>query len=766
MENSQISATYFDVVFNPDDNSLRYNFNFNSEINDYIYADADVYAYGFKIISKRIDLCSLGWTQFCPLYPGQVEIDSIQYLADEYADQIPGIAYSVPDIDAFARVILSDSNGTQVGCIQAFFTNGKTVSQTGIKWATAVIAGLGLLASAIASAFGNSNASSHISANAVSLFLYFQSVVVVAMQHVDSVPPIAAAWAENLAWSMGLIRVSFMQKIFRWYIQATGGSPELQLTSQTINILVQRTLDYTVGLIENAAGLLEKRVQPVVLYGNSNVLILRGIKRMAYRANIEITSFVITGFTFFVFFAYVLVGVIFIVKYASELFVRVGWLKPERFLDLRQNWRTILKGSISRYIFIGFTQLIILSLFEFYQRDSPAVIVLAALFLILSLTVLGWTAYRVVTFGKKSIELHKNPAAILYGDQKILDKYGFFYTMFNANKYWWGIVVLGHSFIKCVFIALAQGSGKTQAVVFWIIDMVYLGLLIHYKPYLNTPTNVLNILIQLVTTINSFIFTFFANLYHQPAAGASILAWVFFILNAAFSLILLILILVFCAYILFSKNPDAKFKPAKDDRRSFQRFSHHAGQQSPAAELLALGLTAKDHNENWQKEIYNLKDVHNKSSDISNSTNELPIDEDTRIELEDDEKETFAGKVVRKLTGKKSIKRNKSAKRSKSQSGQQSGVRLLSNSSYLDPKNNGGDPVDDDDYNDEFSYAKDEIFQETAGTHNRNESIASFSNALGNDATNKNDFIDDDVPQRRSFGLRDLEEDDYHYSKI
>ena len=63
------------------------------------------------------------------------------------------------------------------------------------------------------------------------------------MQAVERVPPIASAWSENLAWSMGLIRIQFMQNIFRWYIQLTGGSPTTYFISSTKQVLVQNTRD-------------------------------------------------------------------------------------------------------------------------------------------------------------------------------------------------------------------------------------------------------------------------------------------------------------------------------------------------------------------------------------------------------------------------------------------------------------------------------------------------------------------------------------------
>ncbi|KAG0661030.1 putative flavin carrier protein 3 [Maudiozyma exigua] len=602
MENSQLSSNSFDVIFKPDDRSLHYTLDLTTQIDSYILAYIDVYAYGFKIITKNFDVCSENWKQFCPVHPGNIEIDSIEYISKDLTDEIPGIAYNVPDIDAFAVVKVYSANTTEyLACIQVFFSNGKTVSQTGVKWATAVVAGIGLLLSAVLSTFGNSTAASHISANTMSLFLYFQSVAVVAMEHVHRVPPIAAAWSENLAWSMGLIRVTFMQKIFRWYVQSTGGTPSLYLTATTMSVLTQRAIDYTSPLWKRTEN---------ILYGNQNTLIFRGIKRLGYRMNIENTAIVCTGFTFFVLCGYVLAGFIMVCKYSFELGVKAGWINPTRFHEFRTSWRIILKGALLRYIYIGFTQLTILSFWEFTERDSGAVITIACLFIVLSVGLMGWALFRTHYFAQISIQQYNNPAAILYGDQRILHKYGFFYTMFNAAHYWWNGVLLSYIFVKSLFIGFAQASGKTQALAVFILDLFYFIAIIYYKPYLDKPTNIMNIFICTVTLVNSFLFMFFSDLFHQNYTVSAVMGWVFFIMNAAFSFILLMMILAFTLMIVCSKNPDLRFKPANDDRTSFQRYN---GQQtddmlknnSAAKELLELGNVAKEHNANWQSDLFN-----------------------------------------------------------------------------------------------------------------------------------------------------------------
>lgn len=670
MANSQIDPSYFNVTFNPEDSSIRYSLDLQTSLNTYVIADVLVYAYGFEIIHEKIDLCDLGWKQFCPIFPGNLQIESIQTISKKYTDMIPGIAYQVPNIDAVVKVHVYDrDSGESLSCIQTDFTNGKTVSQPGVKWATAVIAGLGLLIAAVMSTFGNSNAASHIAANAVSLFLYFQSVVVVSMQSVERMPPIASAWAENLAWSMGLIRVEFMQKVFRWYVQATGGTPTVYFIASEKQILVQRALSYF-RTLHNFV----RRSLDYALNSTDKLIVLRGIKRIGYNSGIEPTSIVVTGFTFFIIIGYVLVALLVFFKAIVTLLARSGKLKSHPFIFFRTSFPVILKGSVLRYIYIGFTQLIILSLWQFTVQDSPAVIVLAVIFFSFPLTLLVFAYYKVWFFGKLSVKKFGNPAALLYGDSRLLNKYGFCYTMFHADKYWFGIVLVAYNLVKGIFIGLCQNSGKVSSLVLFFLDLAYTIYLIISKPYLNNPTNILNYLISVVATINSFLFVFFSGVFNQTAPVASIMGWVFFILNAAFSLILLIMILVFIGLSLISKNPDARFAPAKDDRFSFQtkgpngKYNQHVSVEKhdekssasslnefpdevPNTELTALGIAAKDHTNNWETEMFKL-----------NNLSEAPADNiftpslEQTANFEPEHKENFGSRLKGKLTRGLSLK--------------------------------------------------------------------------------------------------------------
>lgn len=63
---------------------------------------------------------------------------------------------------------------------------------------------------------------------------------------------------------------------------------------------------------------------------------------------------------------------------------------------------------------------------------------------------------------------------------------------------------------------------------------------------------------------------------------------VFFIMNAAFALVLLVLVLLSTIYAVVSKNPDTRYQPMRDDRGSFIK-----SQSQLNTELDALGATAR-----------------------------------------------------------------------------------------------------------------------------------------------------------------------------
>lgn len=623
MDNSEFTAQFFDVRYYPHNKTVVFKIDATTTIDDKVTIEAEIIAYGLKISKMTIDPCSLDQAGICPLSPGRIDIESTYVIDSDATNQIPGIAYTVPDLDAQVRVVVYGQNDTTkekpLACVQAILSNGKTVQTKYASWPIAAISGVGVLTSGFVSVIGYSTTATHIASNSISLFIYFQNLAITAMMGVSRVPPMAAAWTQNFQWSMGIINAEFMQKIFDWYVQATKGISTVVISNKDIlSISVQKkkrgisiasSSDYNFDAITDDSKLYTTNERNSENY-SAKILVLRGIQRVAYLANIELSNFFLTGTVFFLFFLFVIViGLIFF-KSLLEVLTRAR-LMPEtsNFFQYRKNWGQIIKGTLYRLSIIAFPQICLLTIWEFTQVDSPAVVVDAVVIFLIFLGLLSYGTTRVLLKGLESKRLYKTPAYLLYGDSTFLNKFGFLYAQFKVDTFWWLFVLLCYSFLRSLFVAVLQEQGKAQAMIIFIIELFYFIALCWIKPYLDKRTNIFNIAIHLVNLINAFFFLFFSNLFKQPAVVSSVMAVILFVLNAAFALFLLIFTIVTCALALIHRNPDVRYQPMKDDRVSFiPKLTNGEGMtdynnNKSEAELFELRQAVLDTNETDKEKV-------------------------------------------------------------------------------------------------------------------------------------------------------------------
>jgi len=232
--------------------------------------------------------------------------------------------------------------------------------------------------------------------------------------------------------------------------------------------------------------------------------------------------------------------------------------------------------------------MVVLCFWQLTVRDSGAEVVLAVFTVFTMIAVLVWAASKVIRLARRSINMHKNPAYILYSDPVTLNKWGFLYVSYKATAYYWVVVALGYILIKGLFIGLGQGSGTTQAIALLIIDGVYFITICVLTPFMDKKTNAFNISIMVVNFINAIFLLFFTGIFGLPGIVVGVMGVIFFVLNAVFALILLIMLIVASCFALFSKNPDTRYQPMRDDRGSFIK-----SQTQLTTELDALGATAR-----------------------------------------------------------------------------------------------------------------------------------------------------------------------------
>jgi Transient receptor potential (TRP) ion channel/ML-like domain len=626
-DNSSFTASLFNVVFTPDNLTLTFDVVGVSSIQGNVTFGIEVTAYGLAIFKETLDPCTQkSLNGMCPMSTGQIDIQSNIVLEQSTVDSIPGIAYGVPDLDANVKVVINSTTnpGVSLACVEANLSNGQTVDQKGVGWATAVIAGLALVASAVTSGLGHSNTAAHVAANALSLFGYFQAQAIIGLTSVP-LPPIVQSWTQNFDWSMGIIEVDFMQKIATWYQKSTGGTPATllnSLTTTSVQVLKRsigkRSMDQTISLLTTAHRMSKRASSTTEVSGT---YVVKGIKRVAFRAAIESTNLFLTGLIFFCIFIFFTIVFVAMFKGFCELAIRMRWMKSDKFQDFRNGWFTVLKGIMFRMVLIGYPQMTILCLWEFTQVDSPAEVVLAIFFFFGMTGTLAWAAMKVIRIAKRSVEMHKNPAYILYSDPSALNKWGFLYVQFRATAYYFILPCLVYILVKGMFIAFGQNAGTVQAVALLLIEAIFLIGASVIRPWMDKSTNTFNIAICAVNFVNAVFLLIFTDVFNQPGLVTGVVGVVFFILNAAFSLVLLILVLIATIYAFVRKNPDTRYQPMSDDRASFIK-----SQTQLTTELDALGATARGDIKGGYKHNLDLDDDNESwSSDSLRNPANMPL---------------------------------------------------------------------------------------------------------------------------------------------
>jgi hypothetical protein len=357
MSGSNFTATLFNVAYTPKNSSISLNINGVSSITGNVTAQLQVKAYGFNIVNETLDPCTMGLAGFCPMQTGQINIETNIDVPSSVSKDVPGIAYSVPDLDGVVRVyVTSLDTGMLIACMEADLSNTKSVYQPAVGWATAIIGGLGLVAAGVTSGLGHPNTAAHVAANAVSLFGFFQAQAVIGMTSV-TMPPIVQSWTQNFQWSMGIIRVGFLQSIATWYQRATGGTPSTYLsTLSTFSVEVQKRaikrslVNVATFAAQNLRYLAKRQSSASSDTAADNVKIVRGIDRVGFRAGIEQTNIFMTGLIFFVFILFMVAILVALTKAILDGCAKAGWMQSDKFLEFRNGWKIVIKGILFRLV--------------------------------------------------------------------------------------------------------------------------------------------------------------------------------------------------------------------------------------------------------------------------------------------------------------------------------------------------------------------------------------------------------------------------------
>ncbi|KNG91602.1 hypothetical protein ANOM_000149 [Aspergillus nomiae NRRL 13137] len=367
-DDSVINTDLFRMALTPENSSLMIEYDGEFTFSGMIMLDVDVLAYGYSFLTMRLDLCDYDLSGFCPMIPQNLTVPYASLtLSDDIISEIPGIAYTIPDLDAVVRVnMISNSTNRSVTCIEASVINSSTVYQAAVGWTLAVFIGLGLFGSIILSALGYLSISNQISFRTALLLNFMQGQAMVGLT-VMEFKPMIQNWTQNFQWTMSIVHADFLDTITTWFQRSTGGTPStLYSEASTISIgLLKRSDEVLIG-------------GSVPASGDGTEVLLHGIIRMGYRAGLESTNIFMTGHLVFQFIAMVMLLAIIALKFGlSVVLKKTQCTKSGYSLATLADWQYFIRGSLCQIACLGYPQICVFTMWELWQQVSAAEVLLA-----------------------------------------------------------------------------------------------------------------------------------------------------------------------------------------------------------------------------------------------------------------------------------------------------------------------------------------------------------------------------------------------------
>ncbi|EPX73749.1 Trp-like ion channel Pkd2 [Schizosaccharomyces octosporus yFS286] len=582
MPNSQFSASTLDAVYYPDNTSIYFDVSARSLVSTNVSIHVNVSAYGFTL-EKTIDPCNMNIAGFCPMQAGNIILEGNHNLTGEviqWIDDLPGIAYLVPDLDAKVTVNIYDTDNNQrIACVMTNVENGRSVYYHVIYWVMCMVIGIPLLLSLLLSPVLQTPAMWEVFENMVVLFQFAQMQALYAMM-ASPLPAIIFSWGRNFIWSMGIIKIGFMQKVFTWYVKSTGGDP---------SVLVEMGPHANVGLAKRGletASYFSKRASNSTLgtgsssSSNNGTVALRGIKRISYLMGIETTNFFITGFSFFIILLGFTVCIAILSRIVLEVYYLVARDKTLKRQRIREYWKAITKGFFYRAIYLGFWQMSVLCMWEIYTRDSSALAFLS-MYVIVDMAVLLLYAFvRTMQIIRKT-GAFSDPDALfnLYSDTQHLMRWGFMYVSYRHRFFFLSFFLLVVILIRSMFIGFGQSSPIVQGCAMFAISVVEFFFMIFARPYATKHLNSLHIGIALVNLISGIFILIMCKAFTINELARQVIGIVFFAINAIAMLLLILGIFIRNVIVLLRRSKNGTYYRILDDSNkkstSIQDFSKH-----------------------------------------------------------------------------------------------------------------------------------------------------------------------------------------------
>ncbi|KAF2402466.1 TRP-domain-containing protein [Trichodelitschia bisporula] len=568
---ADITVQRMNIQYNRNTNKIVFDVAGTSSRQQKVKASLTVTAYGKEVYSNHFDPCQEGAKidQLCPVPEGNFAAKGEQDIPTKYANMIPAIAFNVPDLDGMAKLELTPADGgAPVACIQSVVGNGKTMSVVAVPYVAAGIAGAALVVSGLSAlAAGGATGAAAPSPSFSEVVGWFQSMALNGMLSVQY-PSVYRSFAQNFAFSGGLIQWESMQQSIDSFRNSTGGN----LTTDSVAFLKKATLVYgtengTLAKRDLATRAFNLFAREVAVSQNTNnptnatedsktMHFVHGIQGYAEKLMIpQSNTFMTILLIFAVIIGAIVVGIL-LFKVILETWALFGSF-PKRLTSFRKRYWWIMAKSITNLILLLYGVWTLYCVYQFTRGDSWAAKLLAGVTLALFTLVLAYFAWKIWSAARK-FKKAEGDASGLFEDKETWRKYSLFYENYKKGYWWLFLPAIIYMFAKGVVIAAGDGHGMFQTAGQLIIESIMLVLLLWSRPYTLKSGNWINITIQVVRVLSVLCILVFVEQLGISQTPKTITGVVLIVMQSVLTGLLAILIAVNALIVFCKANPHRK----------------------------------------------------------------------------------------------------------------------------------------------------------------------------------------------------------------
>lgn len=577
LDNSTIKVNALNVQYDRGSGTVTFDVGGTSDKEQNVTASLIVTAYGKQVYQKDFDPCSPKIAQLCPVPEGNFAAQGSQPIPSEYANSVPSIAFTIPDLEGEAKLELKAKDGGEdLACIQSNVDNGKTADVPAVSYVAAGIAGAALLLTAF-SAMGSAGAGGHTpSPNFGEVFAWFQSISINGMMSVNY-PPVYQSFSKNFAFSTGLIPWNSMQTNIDNFRKSTGGN----LTDNSVQYLRNATLVHSDGSKSDASGLTKRGLQmfqgfPLLSRevttsvngtGSSNSTsngdhnskvthYVHGIQAYVEQLTIpQANTFMTVLLIFAIVIAAIAVGIL-LLKVILEFWALFASF-PKKLTGFRKRYWGLLARTITNLILLLYGVWTMYCIFQFTMGDSWAAKLLAGITLGIFTAILASFTFRIWQLARRYKKSEGDTAA-LFENKETWRKYSLFYDNYKRGYWWLFMPIIIYLFARGCVIAAGDGHGLAQTAGHLILESLMLILLLWARPFATKSSNWINAIIQTVRVLSVICILVFVEELGIAQSTKTVTGVVLIAVQSVLTLVLGILIAVNSIIVCVRENPHRK----------------------------------------------------------------------------------------------------------------------------------------------------------------------------------------------------------------